>query len=132
MQASTINADFSAHSAINQQIFDQFQSIGRRLDILEKNLVKKSLDLKKIIINKSKTKQNVAVIEHTSMLQNASVTSKITFGSVEQSVPNLACLRQDMQIQQVQQRITKLAQQQIMAMDHKIKSQMGSRWLREK
>ena len=66
------------------------------------------------------------------MLQNASIISKITFGSVEQSVPNLASLRQDMQIQQVQQRITKLAQQQIMGMDHKIKSQMGSRCLREK
>ena len=45
---------------------------------------------------------------------------------VDQSVPNLASLRQDMQIQQqVQQRLATLAQQQVSGMDHKVKSLRG-------
>ena len=123
VQASTSNADLSVQSAINQQILDQLQSIGRRLDQLEQNSVKKSLDLKKIKKNKPKTNQDTVINEHTEMLV---VPQKITSGSVDQSVPSLASLRQDMQIQQqVQQRLAEFAQQQITGTDNKVKSLRG-------
>ena len=125
MQASSSSADFSAQSMINQQILDQLQNIGHRLDRLDRKPVKKSSDLKKIE-SKSKPKQNTDMKERTSMLSSASGVSKNTVGLSDQSVPNLACLRQDMQIhQQVQQRLATLAQQQFTGMDHKVKSQMG-------
>ena len=56
MQASTSNADFNPQLMINQQILDQLQNIGRRLDKLEQKPVKKSSDPKKIK-NKTKCKQ---------------------------------------------------------------------------
>ena len=87
MQASISNP--STQSVINQQILDQLQSIGYRVDKLEQNQVRKSSDLKKIK-NNYKTKQDIAVNEHNSLLQNAGVTSKIISRPVKQLVPNLA------------------------------------------
>ena len=59
------------------------------------------------------------------MLSNATGVAKNT-DSMNQSIPNLASLRQDIQIQQqVQQCLATLAQQQIPGMDQKIKSQRG-------
>ena len=59
------------------------------------------------------------------MLSNASAVVKNT-DSMDQSIPNLASLRQAMQIQQqVQQRLATLAQQHVSGMDHKVKSQRG-------
>ena len=79
MQASSSSADFSAQSMINQQILDQLQNIGHRLDRLDRKPVKKSSDLKKIE-SKSKPKQNTDMKEHTSMLSSASGVSKILLG----------------------------------------------------
>ena len=42
MHAATSSADFNAQSMINQQILDQFQNIGHRLDKLEQKPAKKS------------------------------------------------------------------------------------------
>ena len=124
MQASTSSADFSPQLMINQQILDQLQTIGRRLDKLEQKPVKKSSDPKKIK-NKTKTKQTLTSKEHTTLLSSASDVAKNT-NLMDQSIPNLASLRQDIQIQQqVQQRLATLAQQQVSGMDHKVKSQRG-------
>ena len=121
MQASTSSADFSPQLMINQQILDQLQTIGRRLDKLEQKPVKKSSDPKNIK-NKTKTKQTSTSKEHTTSLSSASDVAKNT-NLMDQSIPNLASLRQDMQIQQqVQQRLATLAQQQVSGMDHKVKS----------
>ena len=51
MQASTSSADFNPQVMINQQIFDQLQTIGHRLDKLEEKPVKKSSDPKRQKVN---------------------------------------------------------------------------------
>ena len=48
MQTATSSVDFNAQLMINQQILDQLQSIGRRLDKLKQKPAKKSSDPKKI------------------------------------------------------------------------------------
>ena len=60
--------------------------------------VKKTSEPKKIK-NKTKSKQTLVSKEHTPMLSNASGVAKNT-DLMDQSVPNLASLRQDIQIQQ--------------------------------
>ena len=108
MQASTSSADFNPQLMINQQILDQLQTIGRRLDKLEQKPVKKSSDPTKIK-NKTKAKQTSVLKDHTPLLSNASGTVKNT-GLMDQTIPNLDSLRQDMQIQQqVQQWLATLA-----------------------
>ena len=118
---------------MNQKILEQLTAIGKRLDALENNKCKKSIDKSKIKNKKGKVVQHsVPLSAHahsadTVGLQSASTVPSVTDTQTNiHSLPLLSSIRQHANIQQqVDHRIHELSLLAKTGTDTKLKSQRG-------
>ena len=131
--STSVSQTLDAQTVINQQILAQLSEIGQRLQKLEKGDCKKSNDLTKIK-NRSTHAHSKAITKSTNKSTDSTGHSTVTttlpdtvnlpFNSP--SVPSLADIRQNTNIQQkVDQRIKELQQLSNSGMDSKLKSLRG-------
>ena len=126
-------SDQTAQTLVNQKILEQLTTIGKRLDALESNKCKKSIDKSKIKNKKGKVgQQKVSLSAHaqsadTVLLQSASTVPSVTDTQTNvHSLPSLSSIRQNANIQQqVDQRIHELSLLAKTGTDAKLKSQRG-------
>ena len=131
--SSSVSRTLDTQTVINQQILAQLSEIGQRLQKLEKTDCKKSNDLTRIknrsICTHSKATTNLT-IKSTESTGQPTITTPLpdtaTLPFNSSSVPSLAYIRQNANIQQkVDQRIKRLQQLSNSGMDSKITSLRG-------
>ena len=131
--STSSTSDHTAQTLVNQKILEQLTTIGKRLDALENNKCKKSIDKSKIKNKKGKVVQHsVPLSAHaqsadTVGLQSASTVPSVTDTQTNiHSLPSLSSIRQHANIQQqVDHRIHELSLLAKTGTDAKLKSQRG-------
>ena len=114
-QASTSDTQ----ALFNKQILDQLTKLGDRLDVLEKNGSKKSMDRAKIKSTTGKSKRR-------EQSPTPHITVSVASDKKYDTLPQLDALRQDAQVQQqVQERLLELNEIATSGMPLKLKSQRG-------
>ena len=114
LEPTDVVSDLQVQSVINSQILQQLQQIGKRLDKIEGDACKKTLDKAKI--KKTKVKQQVV---NTTVKQQPK-----TFDDLK--LPTLQSVKEDALIQlKVEQRLQELTDLAKTGMNPKLKSQRG-------
>ena len=114
--SSLKDSDSDVQAAINAQILDQLNHIGKRLDKIENNDCKKTLDKTKIKTVKNKHKKSEKLSDSTEQQQSLPVTHNVWQSSVSDEA--LLQLKVDQRLQE----LTDLAKSSTTS---KIKSQRG-------
>ena len=127
--STSSTSDQTAQTLVNQKILEQLTTIGKRLDPLENNKCKKSIDKSKIKNKKGKVVQHSVPTQSadTAGLQSASTVPSVTDTQTNiHSLPSLSSIRQHANIQQqVDHRIHKLSLLAKTGADAKLKSRGG-------
>ena len=129
--STSSTSDQTAQTLVNQKILEQLTTIGKRLDALENNKCKKSIDKSKIKNKKGKVVQHsVPLSAHAQSADTAGLQSTVPSVTDTQtnihSLPSLSSIRQNANIQQqVDHRIHELSLLAKPGTDAKLTSQGG-------